>query len=136
MTQAARPNLSWILNELLDILHARHALVLSADGLTVASSDGVNRNLADRIAASVSGLQSLSRSAGEFVTEDNTVWQQTMVQYQDGYLFVIAAGSGSHLVVSAGSQVDIEAISYRMEKTVERLGDPLSVAPREPSTQG
>jgi predicted regulator of Ras-like GTPase activity (Roadblock/LC7/MglB family) len=136
MTQAARPNLSWILNDLLGFPDARHALVLSADGLTVASSDDVDRNLADRIAASVSGLQALSRSAGVFVTEDNTVWQQTMVQYQDGYLFVIAAGSGTHLVVSASKEVDIQGISYRMEKIVERLCNPLSVAPREPSAQG
>ncbi|RRR69511.1 roadblock/LC7 domain-containing protein [Streptomyces sp. RP5T] len=133
---AIRTDLSWILNELVTAPHARHALLLSADGLTVAISDGVDRDLADRVAATVSGLQSLSRSGAEFVKDGGTLWQQTMVQYGDGYLFVVAAGSGAHLVASAGDLVDIGPFSYRMADTVKRLHEPLSVSPREPSAQG
>lgn len=136
MTAASRPELGWILDDLIKVPNARHALVLSADGLPVACSKDVDGDLADKIAATVSGLQALSRSGGLFVTDQQTVWQQTMVQYRDGYIFVIAAGSGTHLVASAGEEVDIAAFSFRMEDTVKRLGPALSVAPREPSSQG
>ncbi|MDH6604530.1 putative regulator of Ras-like GTPase activity (Roadblock/LC7/MglB family) [Streptomyces sp. SAI-208] len=130
---ATRSNLNWILDQLVTAPHARHALVLSSDGLTVGASENVQRDLADQIAASVSGLQSLSRSGGVFVADEDTVWQQTMVQYADGFLFVIAAGSGTYLVASAGKDVDIAAFSYRMEDTVKRLSDALSVALRQPT---
>ncbi|MET9461054.1 roadblock/LC7 domain-containing protein [Streptomyces canus] len=134
---ASRPQVAWILEELTTIGNARHALLLSADGLTVACSEGCPRDLADRVAASVSGLQSLSRAGGEFVSDGgNTPWQQTMVQYRDGFLFLIAAGDGAHLVVSAGIGVKIEALSYKMADIVKRLPEALAVAAREQSPQG
>jgi predicted regulator of Ras-like GTPase activity (Roadblock/LC7/MglB family) len=133
---ASRPQVAWILEELTTIGNARHALLLSADGLTVAASEGCPRDLADRVAASVSGLQSLSRAGGEFVTDEGTIWQQTMVQYRDGFLFLIAAGDGAHLVVSAGRDVKIEALSYKMADIVKRLPEALAVAAREHSQQG
>ncbi|MCX4853693.1 roadblock/LC7 domain-containing protein [Streptomyces canus] len=133
---ASRPDLAWILDGLVNAPHARHALLLSADGLPVAHSDGCHTDLADKIAATVSGLQALSRSGGLFVSDENTTWQQTMVQYGAGYLFVIAAGSGAHLVASAGADVDIAGFSYRMADIVKRLPEALAVAPREHSPQG
>jgi predicted regulator of Ras-like GTPase activity (Roadblock/LC7/MglB family) len=136
MTTASRPELNWILDDLVNVPHAQHALVLSADGLKLAHSEDVDRDLGDRIAATVSGLQALSRNGGVFVSDKSTTWQQTMVQYGAGYLFVIAAGSGAHLVASAGREVDVEVFSYRMEDTVKRLGREMAVAPREPSPHG
>jgi predicted regulator of Ras-like GTPase activity (Roadblock/LC7/MglB family) len=128
---AARPDLSWILDELVEFPHARRAVVLSADGLRTATSRDVTPEMADRISATASGLQSLSRNAADFIGDKRTPWQQTMVQYGDGYLFVIAAGSGSFLVASAGIEVDVLAFSDRMAKVIERLGPALAVAPRQ-----
>ncbi|WP_405467419.1 roadblock/LC7 domain-containing protein [Streptomyces canus] len=134
---ASRPNVAWILNELTTVDHARHALLLSADGLAVAYSKDCDKDLGDQIAAAVSGLQSLSRAGGAFVSDEgNTPWQQTMVQYRDGFLFLIAAGHGAHLVASAGIDVKIEAISYKMADVVKRLPEALAVAQREHSQQG
>lgn len=133
---ASRPEMAWILDDLIKVPHARHALVLSADGLAMAYSENVEKDEADTTAASVSGLSSLSRSAASFVTDKPTSWCQTMIEYGGGFLFVRAAGSGAHLVASASADVDVAAFSYRMEDTVKRLGQELSVAPREPSPQG
>ncbi|MFD8262835.1 roadblock/LC7 domain-containing protein [Streptomyces griseoluteus] len=126
-----RPDLSWILNDLVTAPHARHAVLLSADGLQVAASEGVNRDLADKVSALASGVQALSRNGAEFVGSGDTPWQQTMVSYKGGFLFVIAAAQGSFLAASAGSEVDISAYGYRMTKAVERLGAELAVAPRQ-----
>ena len=125
------PDVSWILDELMKAPHARHAVLLSADGLQRAASAGVNTDTADRVSAIASGMQSLSRNGGDFVSEKPTAWQQTMVQFEDGFLFVIAAADGAYLVASAGRDVDIAAFSYDMAKMVERLGDELAVEPRQ-----
>jgi predicted regulator of Ras-like GTPase activity (Roadblock/LC7/MglB family) len=126
---------SWILDELVKAPHARHAVLLSADGLQRAASAGVHPDMADRVSAIASGMQSLSRSGGDFVSERETAWQQTMVQFEDGFLFVIAAADGAYLVASAGPDVDISAFSYDMAKIVERLGAELAVAPRRPQAE-
>ncbi|MGW4788585.1 roadblock/LC7 domain-containing protein [Streptomyces sp. NPDC004230] len=125
-----RPDLSWILDDLVSAPHALHAVLLSADGLQVAASEKVDRDLADKVSALASGVQALSRNGSEFVGS-NTAWQQTMVSYKDGFLFVIAAAQGSFLAASARSEVDIAAYGYRMTKAVERLGAELAVAPRQ-----
>ncbi|MEV3998997.1 roadblock/LC7 domain-containing protein [Streptomyces halstedii] len=130
MSTPAAADLSWILNELAAFPHARHALLLSADGLRTAASKDVGRDLADKIAASASGLQSLSRQAAALVAQDDTPWQQTMIQYKDGFLFLIAAGRGSYLVASAGPDVDVLVFSDEMARAVRRLGEVMGVAPR------
>lgn len=135
MNSPTRPNLSWILDELVSAPEARHAVLLSADGLQMAASDGVDRNTADTVAAMASGMQSLSRNGAAFVSSDSTPWQQTMVSFKDGFLFIIAAADGAFLVVSASPDVDIAAFSYQMTKTVERLGPELAVAPRQPQAE-
>ncbi|GHJ36873.1 roadblock/LC7 domain-containing protein [Streptomyces sp. TS71-3] len=129
------PDVSWILDELVKAPHARHAVLLSADGLQRAASSEVKPDVADRVSAIASGMQSLSRNGGDFVSAKPTAWQQTMVQFQDGFLFVIAAADGAYLVASAGPDVDVSAFSYDMAKMVERLGDEMAVAPREPQAE-
>ncbi|MEV5010590.1 roadblock/LC7 domain-containing protein [Streptomyces sp. NPDC055692] len=123
-------DLSWILDDLVNFPSARNAVVLSADGLRMAASSDVTDELADHISATASGMQSLSRNAATFVGYDVTPWQQTMIQYRGGYLFLVAASDRSYLVASAQADVDIVAFSDRMAKVVERLGPALGVAPR------
>lgn len=132
------PDLSWILNELVSLPEARHAVLLSADGLRTAASDGVDLDMADQVAALASGMQSLSRNGARFVNgDDPTPWQQTLVSFQAGYLVISSAGDGSsYLVVSAGKAVDMEVLSDQIAKTVQRLGSELAVAPREPRAEG
>ncbi|WP_406129745.1 roadblock/LC7 domain-containing protein [Streptomyces sp. NBC_00989] len=130
-----RPDLSWVLDELVKAPEARHAVLLSADGLAMAASKDVGDVLADTIAASTSGLQALSRNCAQFVSDQDTPWQQTMVQYRDGFLFVITAGNGSFLVASAGMHVEVANFSYLMADTVKRLGDAMAVEARQHTGQ-
>ena len=60
MTTQMSNKVGWILDELLRTPHTLRALLLSADGLRAAWSEGFDLDLADRMAAAVSGLQSVS----------------------------------------------------------------------------
>ncbi|NIY65511.1 roadblock/LC7 domain-containing protein [Streptomyces malaysiensis] len=126
-----RNNLDWILDEhILNLDGTKRALLLSGDGLTMASSQGIDRAMAERMSAAVSGLQSLSRGSAEFANCEDSPWQQTMIEYGGGYIFLMAAGEGAYLAVSAAEGADVELVSYAMEKTIARLGQEMGVASR------
>ncbi|CAG7637779.1 roadblock/LC7 domain-containing protein [Actinacidiphila bryophytorum] len=122
--------LGWMLDEVLKVPEARHAILLSADGMLRAHSQGVARDEAERQAAALSGLQSISRSTAEFCGKDDSPWQQTLVEFADGYVFLVAAGAGAYLAVSSTQDVDMEMVTYRMQKLVDRLGKELTSPPR------
>jgi len=123
--------LGWMLDEVLKVPEARHAILLSADGMLRSHSQGISRDEAERQAAALSGLQSISRSTAEFCGEETSPWQQTLVEFADGYVFLVAAGAGAYLAVSATQQVDMETVTYRMQKLVDRLGKELTSPPRQ-----
>ncbi|MBC2876721.1 MULTISPECIES: roadblock/LC7 domain-containing protein [Streptomyces] len=126
-------DLAWMLDEVVKIPEARHAILLSADGMLRAHSAGIARDEAERQAAALSGLQSISRSTADFCTHParhETPWRQTLIEFAHGYVFLIAAGPGAYLAVSATENVDMEAVTYRMQKTVDRLGKELVSPPR------
>lgn len=134
---AARPDahelsgLGWILDEhLLRLPHTLHALLLSADGMVAATSQDVPRDMAERMAATASGLQSLSRQGAEFAACEDSPWELTMIKFSDGYLYLMAAGTGTFLVVSTSDKADVEAVSFAMEKTVDRLGQEMAITSR------
>ncbi|MGW0737076.1 roadblock/LC7 domain-containing protein [Streptomyces sp. NPDC002851] len=136
MTGQMTNELGWMLDEVLKVPEARHAILLSADGMLRAHSQGIKRDDAERQAAALSGLQSISRSTAEFCGRETSPWQQTLVEFVDGYVFLVAAGAGAYLAVSAGQDVDMEAVTYSMHKLVDRLGKGLTSPPRQHSVPG
>ncbi|MFE6774601.1 roadblock/LC7 domain-containing protein [Streptomyces sp. NPDC057702] len=128
-------DLGWMLDEAVRMPEASHAILLSADGMLRAHSQGIGRDEAERQAAALSGLQSISRSTAEFCAHENTPWQQTLVEFADGYVFLVAAGQGAYLAVSATAEVDMEAVTYRMQKLVDRLGKELTSPPRHTAAE-
>ncbi|MDH2389000.1 MULTISPECIES: roadblock/LC7 domain-containing protein [Streptomyces] len=130
MTSPVTNELGWMLDEVLRVPEARHAILLSSDGMLRAHSKDIDRNEAERQAAALCGLQSISRSTAEFCAEETSPWQQTLVEFVDGYVFLVAAGPGAYLAVSAGQDVDMEAVTYSMHKLVDRLGREMTSPPR------
>ncbi|MEC4019784.1 roadblock/LC7 domain-containing protein [Streptomyces sp. H27-D2] len=128
-------DLTWMLNDVLTVPEVSHAILLSADGLVRAHSDGLSRDQADVQAAALSGLQSLSRSTAAFCSpadsDTATPWRQSMVEFDDGFVFIIAAGPGAYLAVSSTEKVDMEAATFAMHKLVNRLGKNLTSPPRQ-----
>lgn len=55
-----------------------------------------------------------------------------MVEFDEGVLFVTAAGDGSCLCVLSTEEADIGQIAYEMTLLVNRVGEHLSVAARQP----
>ncbi|CCK25687.1 hypothetical protein BN159_1308 [Streptomyces davaonensis JCM 4913] len=131
MTGPTDNTLGWMLDEVLKVPQARHAILLSADGMLRAFSQDIDRDDAERLAAGLSGVQSISRSTAEFCGSPNTPWRQTLIEFAHGYVFLVAAGEGAYLAVSTGEDVDMEAVTYRMHKLVDRLGKELTSPARQ-----
>ncbi|MFH0243977.1 roadblock/LC7 domain-containing protein [Streptomyces sp. HK10] len=125
-------DLSWMLEDIRKVPGARHALLLSADGLRRGATENLHPDLADTAAAAMSALQSISRSTNEFAgPADPPLWRQTVVEFDHGWVFLIKAGDGAFLAVSASESVDMGDITFRMQQLVQRLGREMTSPPRE-----
>jgi predicted regulator of Ras-like GTPase activity (Roadblock/LC7/MglB family) len=124
-------DLSWMLDSALEIPGALHAVLISADGLLMARTQDFHKDNADRVAAAMSGVQSLSRSLGFFCEDSSQQWRQTLVEFDGGWVFLISAGEGAYLAVSATPEVDMQDITFRMQQLVGQLGKFLAAPPRE-----
>lgn len=129
MTDQANP-IGWMLDDVLKMPETRHAVLVAGDGLLLGRSQRIPRDDAERTSASISGLQSLSRSMAEFCEKAPTDWRQTLVEFDGGYAFLIAAGDGAYLAVSTTDRVDMEGIASRLQHLVQRLGQELTAPDR------
>ncbi|WP_239310387.1 MULTISPECIES: roadblock/LC7 domain-containing protein [unclassified Frankia] len=115
-------NMSWLLNNLTrKVPEVTYAIVLSSDGLLLATSNGMDRTTADQLAAVASGFNSLARGAGRFFRGGNV--RQTIVEMEQGFLFVTAVGDGSCLAILSTPGSDIGLIAYEMALLVIRVGE-------------
>lgn len=116
--------LDWLLDDLVTrVGEVRHAVVLSNDGLAVGASSALNREDAEHLAAVASGFHSLAKGAGRHFRVGDV--RQTLVEMDDGFLFVAAAGDGSCLAVLSSATADIGLIAYEMARLVKRVGEHL-----------
>ncbi|WP_326599004.1 roadblock/LC7 domain-containing protein [Streptomyces sp. NBC_01803] len=130
-TQAGEGGLSWLLDRLVAKTPGTlHAIVLSEDGLLVGASASLARDDAEQLSAIASGLQSLAQGTSRHF-EGGAV-RQTMIEMDDLFLFVTAAGSGARLAALATSAVDIGTIAYEMTLLVRQVGTFLTAPPRVP----
>jgi uncharacterized protein len=102
----------------------RDAVAVSSDGLLIATSDGLDRDSADRLAALVSGLASLSRSASRYYDFDGL--KLIMIEMKRGFLLVSTISDGSCIAVLADEKCDIGLIGYEIAVLAERAGGLLS----------
>src|SRR6185503_10955501 len=121
--------LNWLLEDLVGrVVGARHAVVLSADGLLLGRSPGLSKDDSDHLSAMASAFQSLARGTGRQFGGGQV--RQTIVEMEHAYLFVTAAGHGACLVVLGEEDADMGMIAYEMNMLVKRVGTYLSSAPR------
>ena len=122
-------NLDWLLDDLVErVESAQHAVVLSADGLLMGASTGLGRDDAEHLSAVASGFQSLARSAGRQF--NGGAVRQTIVEMDNSFLFVTAAGQGACLAVLSAADSDIGVIAYEMAMLVTRVGQYLTAPSR------
>ena len=130
MKTAGRPvqDLSWLVTNLVErVPDVAHAIVVSSDGLPLATSTGFPQEYAEQLAAITSGLASLTQGASRVFDGGDVV--QTVVEMHLGVLVVMAISNGASLAVLATS-VDLGLVAYEMTLLVERVGRVLTPAPR------
>lgn len=101
-----------------------NTIVVSADGLLLAMSRGLDRATGDQLAAVTSGIASLTAGAAR-VFDGGSV-QQTIVEMDAGHLFVMSISDGSQLAVLASHRADIGQVGYEMAQLVTRVGPALT----------
>lgn len=104
----------------------RDAVAVSSDGLLIAMSEGLDRTSADRLAALVSGLSSLARSASRNYDFDGL--KLIMIEMRRGFLLVSAIDDGSCVGVIADSECDIGLVGYEIAVLADRAGALLTPA--------
>jgi len=122
-----RHQLNWLLGNFVHQTDGvRDAVAVSSDGLLVASSDGLNRAEADQLAAIVSSMASLARSASRRYEFDGL--KLVMIEMRRGFLVISVIAGGSCLGVVSGDDSDLGVVGYEISLLAERFGDLLTPA--------
>jgi predicted regulator of Ras-like GTPase activity (Roadblock/LC7/MglB family) len=118
-------SLNWLVESFVrDTAGVAHAAVVSTDGLLVAVAERLDRGRADHVAAISSGLESLTEGAARLFAAGSV--NQTVVEMEKGFLFVMGVGDGSCLAVLAAPSCDVGVIGYEMTMLVAKVGDVLT----------
>jgi predicted regulator of Ras-like GTPase activity (Roadblock/LC7/MglB family) len=126
---ARASDIDWLLDELVDrVVGVDRLVLLSADGLLIASSRDVSKDDGDHLAAVASAFQSLARGAGRQFRGGRP--RQTVVEMESAFLVVTAAGRGACLALLASVDVDLGVAAYELNVLVQRVGAFLGAAPR------
>ncbi len=123
--------LDWLLDDLIKrVVGAQRAVVLSGDGLLIGRSGNLAKDDAERLSAVASGFQSLAKGTGRHFGGGEV--RQTLVEMENAYLVVTAAGLGACLALLASEDADMGMVAYEMNLLVKRVGAYLSATPRSP----
>lgn len=118
---SAAQNINWLIGNFVgQVPGVQDAVVVSADGLPMAVSDGLDRDAADRFAAVASGLIGLAYgAAGRFGGGPVT---QIIIEMERSFLFVTGISDGSALAVMAAADCDVGLVGYEMAVLVDKAG--------------
>ncbi|WP_147796276.1 roadblock/LC7 domain-containing protein [Cellulomonas sp. Y8] len=109
----------WLLDEFVrSTPGTTFALVVSADGLLMTMSQGVDRTRGDQLAAIVSGISSLTRGAARELGGRQVA--QCVVELDSGFLVLMHVSGGSVLAVAADTTCDVGVVGYEMAMLASR----------------
>ena len=129
MSYTYRQDLNWLVTDFtLRVADVAHAVVVSADGVPLALSEGIPEEAAEQLAAITSGLASLILGAARIFEAGPPT--QALVDMQGGLMLIKAISDGSSLAVLAAPDCDTDLVSYEMSRLVEAVGEALSPALR------
>ncbi|MGW4548542.1 roadblock/LC7 domain-containing protein [Streptomyces violaceorubidus] len=139
MTEQQQPtadthDMTWVLNRLAGEKGVEHAVLFSSDGLVLAHSEGLPRDVAERTAASSSSLFSLGRGVGEFApTPVGTTPRKIIIDLPGACVLVFAAGHNTVLAVSVSAEMtdaEVAVASAETIKAIRGLGPALAARER------
>jgi predicted regulator of Ras-like GTPase activity (Roadblock/LC7/MglB family) len=121
--------LSWLLDDLANRVDGfRRAVILSRDGLLIAGTNDLTREDAEHMSAVASAIQSLAAGTGDRFMAGGV--RQTIVELEQGILFVMAAGEGSCLAALCPPDADAGSVAYEMAMLAKRARPHLATMPR------
>jgi uncharacterized protein len=122
-------NLNWLLTTFARrVPDIAHALAVSVDGLTLASSDGLAVDRADQLSAITSGLASLTVGAAKCLSTGRV--RQTVVDMDGGVLLVMAVGDRAQLAVLGTAGCDLGQVGYETALLAHRVASALEPGAR------
>jgi uncharacterized protein len=125
-------DLNWLVTDFTArVADVAHAVVVSADGVPLAVSEGIPQVFVGQLAAITSGLTSLMQGAARLFEAGQPT--RALVEMEGGLMFVMSISDGSILAVLAAPECDADQVSYEMTMLVEAVGDVLTPAARAQS---
>jgi uncharacterized protein len=122
-------HLDWLVDDLVGrVAHVQKAAVLSRDGLALGTSAALSREDAEHLSALAAGIQSLANGGAMHFGAGQV--HQTVIEMDQSFLFVTAAGEGTCLAVLAASKADVGLVAYEMALIVKQVGRHMAVKNR------
>jgi predicted regulator of Ras-like GTPase activity (Roadblock/LC7/MglB family) len=118
-------DVAWLIKQFADDAPGvTHAVVVSLDGLQLAASGAVERDLGDQIAALTAGLLSMATRCGELLSLGTT--EHLTVRLPRGHLLFMRIGESAGLAVAAAIGADLRVLAYQMTQFVTSVGHALT----------
>lgn len=122
-------DVAWLIEQFVaGVPGTTHAVIVSMDGLQLASAGAVDRDLGDQLAALTAGLLSMANQGGAFLGMGGT--EHLTVRYSGGHLLVMRAGEAAGLAVAAATGADLRVVAYQMTQFVGGVGHTLTTQVR------
>lgn len=114
-------DMTWLLERLKQEKGVLHAVLLSSEGLVLASTDGLDKAVADRTAANASGLFSLGRGVSEFADMEKTKPRRLIIDLPDRCILVFGAGHRTALAVAVGAEMTSPEAAVASSATLKAI---------------
>ncbi|MCW2935423.1 MAG: hypothetical protein JWM19_6385 [Actinomycetia bacterium] len=130
MSDFGHQDLDWLVTDFTTrVADVAHAVVISADGVPLALSEGIPAEHAEQLSAITAGLISLMQGAARIFEGGEAI--QGLVEMEAGLLLVKSISDGSSLAILAAPQCDTDLVSYEMTLLVEAVGEVLTPRARQ-----
>jgi predicted regulator of Ras-like GTPase activity (Roadblock/LC7/MglB family) len=114
-------NTTWLLQRFVrETGGVQHAFAVSSDGLLITFSSNLTRQAADKLAAVITGLQSLAEGASTLLECPGL--KVVILDLHERYLLVSTISSGAVLGVVASNTCDLGQVGYEMAFLSEQIG--------------
>jgi predicted regulator of Ras-like GTPase activity (Roadblock/LC7/MglB family) len=116
---------AWLVDQFVEAAPGvTHALVVSLDGLQLAASRMVPRDLGDQLAALTAGLLSMADRSASLLDLGDTEYMT--IRLPHGHLLFIRVGESAGLAVAAAIGCDLRVVAYHMTQFVSAVGHVLT----------
>jgi uncharacterized protein len=114
-------NTNWLLQRFVrETTGVQHAFAVSSDGLLITFSSNLTRQAADKMAAVITGLQSLSEGASMLLECPGL--KVVILDLHERYLLVQTVSNAAVLGVVAAHNCDLGQVGYEMAFLGEQIG--------------